>query len=1060
MTTPKNALGTTIWSSHPVFEANQVLSFRALEATRNYLDQQSRLTRVCLNGAGNICGLVPTREGNKLRISNGTGVTTEGFLIMLEDTVIKHYREIKLKRSQFTTREDDTAELTVSELLEGEPSDATKALADEDLNQFFKDKIVVLLLEDKDQSTDQCIDNCDKEGSQRSFNVRKLLLKTTDVESINGELFELPGDTLFNRRFDLPELHLLQFGTWQAPQGEVKLEGIKSYETFNDAYEHSIEGSIDAVIAGIEVCHRVFEPIFANGHVQIDTTRLKVLRKAVEDGQWDKLDLQYVWAYLGDLIRAYDELLESAFDIMDVCHTDFGWFPRHLMLGEILAAGSALPVPPSPRRTPHLQPWSHNSNRARVYAANMLYRRLTHLTAGFKGREGSQGIRISPSRWSNAPLGERAIPFYYKDVASLQRQWNPRLSRRNRAARTFGYGVADHPDLPPALTIDLEDQDFYRIEGHVGRSLASVTDELNEARVCHNLPFDVVYLKLGEDPATDADCELDLMQIQYQKIRGDLICEGTAKADILPAALDDFDLDDFNNGDSDRVCSEIRTALEDLSVLFDARKAKVLANHVFHRFAVAHPGMAHRGGAPRGGTFIVVYTEQPVANRLVEASILEIESAGYMLSPKLLQNFQDQLTSKVVVGDFCLPYLCCSDCPPAMYVMERQRPMILLDRTDFCRNDATPHAVTVVPPGGVLEGLGTDNSNKTFKPEDAHVGGAGDSVTLRYVVNNDFAELEVSLHEPPDAGFEVPMAVCSDSADIPLEPVTGGGTFTVDNVEIPDSTFRPRDVPVDPDMPMTSVTIKYTVTDEHDCTSELMRDVRVVLRPDDPVYGVEQESTDNDRFAYRVQLRSPAHTSGFRYAFELMRGTELIDSIDTEDTSNVVLRAGLKPASEINAQIIHGPCVSNKISKDLRPVIERRRDIRIAALNDAIAIRDSSTFARVSTFLDSSDVRPDKVADEFEDVVDKFEQGFHMVSDENKASYKKIAMLATETMLDRLAFAEREPSDEEVERIKTALNSLRAKEIVTETISPSWRDERLGREAGTQRLDKLTQLFG
>lgn len=66
--------------SYPVFEPNQVLTDRQLNGIVGYLEQQDRLTRVCLIGMGIVCGLEPSWDGtnNGLSITAGHGVTSEG----------------------------------------------------------------------------------------------------------------------------------------------------------------------------------------------------------------------------------------------------------------------------------------------------------------------------------------------------------------------------------------------------------------------------------------------------------------------------------------------------------------------------------------------------------------------------------------------------------------------------------------------------------------------------------------------------------------------------------------------------------------------------------------------------------------------------------------------------------------------------------------------------------------------------------------------------------------------------------------------------------------------
>ncbi|MNO93340.1 hypothetical protein D3C76_849390 [compost metagenome] len=104
----------------------------------------------------------------------------------------------------------------------------------------------------------------------------------------------------------------------------------------------------------------------------------------------------------------------------------------------------------------------------------------------------------------------------------------------------------------------------------------------------------------------------------------------------------------------------------------------------FPGFAQKHPGLEHKGGTPVGGTFVLLYAgrdELDVGMRIaleklrgglgdLFAKLLKLNTPD--LSPEesikqLLASSKprsdDQLDDFVVLGDFCLPYLCCdSDC--------------------------------------------------------------------------------------------------------------------------------------------------------------------------------------------------------------------------------------------------------------------------------------------------------------------------------------------------------------------------------------------------------------
>jgi hypothetical protein len=77
---------------------------------------------------------------------------------------------------------------------------------------------------------------------------------------------------------------------------------------------------------------------------------------------------------------------------------------------------------------------------------------------------------------------------------------------------------------------------------------------------------------------------------------------------------------------------------------------------IFANYFYNHPGLEHKAGVPKGGTFVLVYSKadltQPPA--IVGSNIHSVRSEAF--------NNQDAF----VIADFYLPYLCCSDCSPAV----------------------------------------------------------------------------------------------------------------------------------------------------------------------------------------------------------------------------------------------------------------------------------------------------------------------------------------------------------------------------------------------------------
>ncbi len=206
--------------------------------------------------------------------------------------------------------------------------------------------------------------------------------------------------------------------------------------------------------------------------------------------------------------------------------------------------------------------------------------------------------------------------------------------------------------------------------------------------------------------------------------------------------------------------------LDALKKEYERRKKELQLLTNFLNYFKKHPGMEHKAGVPKGGTFILVYHETPprrlvadlVAVRDLVATlpgavagvdevrneltnINELIKKSYVQEPTLLKNFQlalgkfvdtckdmDETTKgqinsilvnipaepepprfrvpeQAVIADFYVPYICCSDCPPITYVVPKTPDDVLsinIKPTEFCNNDENVYPVHVSPQGGTL----------------------------------------------------------------------------------------------------------------------------------------------------------------------------------------------------------------------------------------------------------------------------------------------------------------------------------------------------------------------
>jgi hypothetical protein len=211
------------------------------------------------------------------------------------------------------------------------------------------------------------------------------------------------------------------------------------------------------------------------------------------------------------------------------------------------------------------------------------------------------------------------------------------------------------------------------------------------------------------------------------------------------------------------ICIEER--LQVLTSEYAARLANYQQQLTFLNYYKNHPGLEHKAGVPKGGTFVLVYhsgsTETSITNANANAALaansfaradvtantmVDMAVNRETISPALANlddstlnliasfvndcNDAPPATKQTIIGilnripprriipgysipdgtviaDFYIPYLCCSDCPPVAYVLPQPttpvqaKPTINM-ATIFCDNDTTAEPITVSAPGGTF----------------------------------------------------------------------------------------------------------------------------------------------------------------------------------------------------------------------------------------------------------------------------------------------------------------------------------------------------------------------
>jgi hypothetical protein len=276
----------------------------------------------------------------------------------------------------------------------------------------------------------------------------------------------------------------------------------------------------------------------------------------------------------------------------------------------------------------------------------------------------------------------------------------------------------------------------------------------------------------------------------------------------------------------ERICCS-NEKLEVIMREIERRKTEILSYLSFSKYITRHPGLEHKAGTHRGGTFVIVYAgsargsapQQPFRD-LTRVEGLTRDIAAVRLAERTLPQYRDiesfalfivnnddkidreeelsnffainkiqpasayaelvvkelntrvtdisriicrdltQAPEDVVVADFSLPYLCCSECPPVAFIVEKDKeqepepdPVDLnLKPNEFCSDDETLYPFDVTPENGEVATRDINLANAVIR----------DPSSLAY---------SFSPSQVPVAQFGKPIGFTVNNQDVPLTVV-------------------------------------------------------------------------------------------------------------------------------------------------------------------------------------------------------------------------------------------------------------------------------------------------
>ena len=456
---------------YPDFVPNQVLTNNQLNQLRQYLDQQNRLGRVRLTGTGIICGLNIHIGKNKVTISDGFGISSEGYLIELDKaekasstfTHWKKYTDPNLQKDgaiaykSWRKTGNNKSQRHILELVTS-PSGAKKITA-----QQLNGRVLVLYLEQNNEQLDSClVTDCDSKGVNVHFSIRVLLVKKDALQAVKT------CQSAKGQLIHIPRLHT-----------QLPLTDVEKPSQINAAYQSIVGNMLKEVLTRLNESYNKYAAILSMD--EDISKRLQNLKEVIL-----KAPNQYSWDILNDIADAYNEFISLACKLLDPCVEEQD-FPRHLMLGALDQDAASYRQPFSPSRI-------RNEQYNDLERVRKLFLRILVLANNID-LEAHDGIAITPSHTKLYPLGKRALPFYY--TPEVEPYWQPHMCCTTEDV--WSYHFQKKRDA-----FDYSKASLFRIEGHLGENCDDVTKRIRELQKTFNLEFDLLPLGISIKGETES----------------------------------------------------------------------------------------------------------------------------------------------------------------------------------------------------------------------------------------------------------------------------------------------------------------------------------------------------------------------------------------------------------------------------------------------------------------------------------------------------------------------------------------------------------------------------
>lgn len=938
-----------ITAQYRKFNENQALTEDQLNEFIDYFEDQDRLSRTKLSGTGIVCGFrTATAFGltdptlNGLGISQGAGVTTDGDIITLRNKqdgvkevvidfdgkVFTHFRPYNdfLNYPHFSEATNILEVRSASEIQDGETDFI-------ELNpSVLENKIVLLYLESYENQESPCMDaDCDNQGEEQVSELRVLLVDTKDAENIiNGT----SQDTIYNKHNEFEVLYdaLPNIEVSRAFLTADITTGIEVRAKFTDAIER--DNIVSKLSTGFESISQTFNVSINLGGQTLTTLLTNLLNTS-------DTDYQYRYDLLKDLVATYNEIKNLLLHLKAECCPSIHSFPKHLMLGPVgasLELGENTMYRHDFYKSPILSEEDENYERTVLLAERFVQKIETF-------RKYIGPVRVTPSK-KDTDLGEKAVPFYYNVTSGLLGTWNYEKSENDKEDHNLSYhkgNLADDDFIQNPLNYTLDDNNFFRIEGHLGQSYKIAYENINAIKTKYGLSFNVKTLMLREkslvrgiptvglptrgfpvarvsDVQADSDVTRTITDLSeavsdVQRISVDVTDtnDDAERISIVDFPVSDSESTEISIADLRQQLLQVSDAFVNSADVDQQETLQTIANLDYQLNLLNEVEALTKPPLTQDGGVTVVTQDQREDD--IESELLSdfmerhsglehfagVEPGGTFI---LVHESEDR---PQVIADFSLPYLCCDKKDPVF---------LLLATTEICKDDA-PIPMTVIPFDGEIKafdglteitGITTSGGQSFFDP--SLIPATSLDRLITFTVNDDPVEAVITVHELPEVSIveqsttfkndnteaDVVFEVVGSNANYDYNWDFGDGQTSTTNPAISNGTVL-KTYAVIPDNDETYnvvVTITNRITG---CSIQKNLEIDISA-PSVPCDQAFNHSGGTGDFFYFIDFGNDTGTAGIDY-----NAYNVPDRFIIEWDGNVVADSGFVGASSYNTSL-------------------------------------------------------------------------------------------------------------------------------------------------------------